>query len=67
MSTKELAISVWNEQTLQIKFLTVKERFESKSEEEVLSKEICLPGVEKPINIGFMFDFHQLVVGLKMT
>ena len=60
MSTKELAISVWDKQTLLVKFFTVKEKFKIKSEQEVLSNDIYLPGYDnEPLNIGFMFKFHS--------
>ena len=61
MSTNELAISVHDKQTLLVKCLTIKEKFETKSEEEVLSDEIYLPGFEKkPIQVGFTFNFQSI-------
>ena len=60
MSTKKLAISFHDNHTLLVKYLTIRERFNNKSEEEVLSDAIHLPGFKyKPVRIGFAFKFES--------
>ena len=57
MSHKRLEISVYDKNSLLIKDYTLKKRWESKSNEEVLSEDIYLPGYEKkPIKIGVYCD-----------
>ena len=68
MSTSELAISLHDKQTLLIKDLTVKERFKAKSEHQVLSNDIYLPGYEqKPIKIGLAFNFSDYTKGCSIV
>ena len=60
MSTNELTISLWDEKTLLVKDLTMKDRYTKKSEQQVLSNNIYLPGYEnKPIKIGFRLEFNS--------
>ena len=57
MSAKQLEISVYDNNSLSVKDYTLKKRWETRSEEEVLSEDIYLPGYEnKPIKIGVYGD-----------
>jgi len=57
MSKKQLEISVYDENSLLVKDHTLKKRWEQKSNAEVLSDNIYLPGYEtKPIRIGVYGD-----------
>ena len=60
MADKQLEISVSDKNSLLIKDYTMKKRFEQKSEGQVLSDDIYLPGYEnKPIRIGVYGDVSQ--------
>ena len=57
MSAKQLEISVYDKNSLLVKDYTLKNRWETRSVEEVLSDDIHLPGYEnKPIKIGVCGD-----------
>ena len=57
MSDKQIEISVYDHNSLLIKDYTLKKRWETQSNEKVLSDNIYLPGYEnKPIRIGVYGD-----------